>query len=61
GAIYLAMEAFGIGYDADQKYANQEKSITPSQLNHQTYNNSFTLFKRLYHDLKDTMHWVHDI
>ncbi|HEY4327048.1 MAG TPA: gluconokinase [Mucilaginibacter sp.] len=61
GAIYLAMDALGMSYVAEQKSVDLEKKIAPNRLNYQTYSNSFLIFKRLYNDLKDTMHWVHDI
>jgi gluconokinase len=61
GAVYLAMDALGIKKVDDQQSANPEKIINPNQSNHRTYRNSFNLFKRLYNDLKGTMHWLHEV
>ncbi|MDB4901335.1 MAG: gluconokinase [Mucilaginibacter sp.] len=60
GAVFLAMDALNINPAVEQKSLEEEKNIIPNQLNHKIYNNSFLIFKKLYHDLKDTMHWVHD-
>jgi gluconokinase len=60
GAVFLAMVALNIDQPIEQKSVKEEKNIIPNQLNHKIYSNSFLIFKKLYHDLKDTMHWVHD-
>ena len=61
GAVFLAMDAFNLNLPVEQKSDNEEKNIIPNQLNHKTYINSFLIFKKLYNDLKDTMHWVHEM
>jgi len=61
GAVFLAMNALNLNSTGQQQAVNKELSIIPNQLNHQTYSNSFLIFKKLYYDLKDTMHWVHDM
>jgi gluconokinase len=60
GAVFLAMVALNTYPPIKQKSVKEEKNIIPNQLNHKIYNNSFLTFKKLYHDLKDTMHWIHD-
>jgi gluconokinase len=57
GAIFLAMQALGIVQHVPPE---PEQIIIPNLLNHQNYKDSFLLFKKLYSDLKDTMHWLHD-
>ena len=61
GALFLAMDALRISLPVEQKPVSHETDILPNQLNHKTYKNSFLIFKRLYADLKETMHWLHDI
>jgi len=60
GAVFLAMDALGLAMPKEQQSVNTELSIFPNQLNHQTYASAFLVFKKLYIDLKDTMHWVYD-
>jgi gluconokinase len=60
GAVFLAMDALNFPRPAEQQFANRELSIIPNRLNHQTYANSFIIFKKLYGTLKDIMHWVYD-
>lgn len=60
GAVFLAMEKLNIVPDKAQSLAEPEKVIEADMSDHEIYKNSFVLFKRLYHDLKDTMHWLHD-
>ncbi len=60
GAVFLAMDALGLAIDTKKPSANTELNIFPDQLNHQTYTDAFLVFKKLYNDLKDTMHWVYD-
>lgn len=56
GAIFLAMDALGL---PRPQLPSAGESITPNQNNHQVYANNFEVFKKLYADLKETMHWVH--
>lgn len=58
GAVLLALKALDMEAFEAPKY-DEQKSIIPQDENHKVYGNSFRLFKRLYHDLRDTMHWVH--
>ena len=60
GAIYLAMEALDI--DVKQIQDNEAKSravIVPDMEKHQVYKNIFPIYKKLYTDLKDSMHMLH--
>ena len=58
GAVLLAMRALGID-EFDAPMYDAQKSIVPQAEAYGVYSNSFRLFKKLYRDLKDTMHWVH--
>jgi gluconokinase len=60
GAVFLAMDALDIDRTNLQLVIEQQSMIISDRANHKTYNNNFLIFKRLYNDLKDTMHWVHD-
>jgi gluconokinase len=57
GAIFLAMNALGINKPAQPKV---DAMIIPNQDNHKIYNKNFELFKRLYSNLKETMHWANE-
>jgi gluconokinase len=59
GAIFLAMNALF----PDQKLPAIEKPviISPNAVNHQRYNEIFPIYKKLYTDLKDTMHLLHQL
>lgn len=59
GAVLLALKALNMEPFAAPKY-HDRKSIIADGGNLKLYENSFRLFKRLYHDLRDTMHWVHE-
>jgi gluconokinase len=59
GAVMLALQALNIEGFAAPEY-DRQKSIMSDAENHTVYTNSFGLFKRLYSDLKDTMHWLHE-
>lgn len=61
GAVYLAMQVLHAeNYDRLTR-VNSETIINPDQQNHELYSRSFVIFKKLYHDLKDTMHLVNDL
>ena len=55
GAVYLAMEALNLNLAGVQKPGFKKKGILPDEANHRIYNNMFSIFKKLYADLKDTM------
>lgn len=60
GAIYLAMQALGMDV---QEILNREtatsKIVMPDAANHETYGRIFAIYKKLYADLKDSMHQMH--
>jgi len=58
GAVYLAMQVLHPEIYDRLTRVNSETIIHPDQQNHELYNRSFVVFKKLYHDLKDTMHLV---
>jgi len=59
GAIFLAMNALL----PDKKLPMVENPviINPNLTNHQRYNEIFLIYKKLYTDLKDTMHQLHQL
>ncbi|WP_428331051.1 gluconokinase [Mucilaginibacter sp.] len=61
GAVFLAMDALGLKPIDQQSPVSSAQNIVADEVNHQTYIQSFLVFKKLYTDLKVTMHWVHDI
>jgi gluconokinase len=54
----LAMEALGLG-KLPQPNLQQQKRTLPNAADHTVYQQSFTIFRKLYHDLKETMHLLH--
>ncbi|HEY5325675.1 MAG TPA: gluconokinase [Mucilaginibacter sp.] len=61
GAVFLAMGALNLTLPATQQSAGRELIIIPDMINHQTYSNAFLIFKKIYDNLKETMHWVYDL
>jgi len=61
GAAYLAVKA--IGLEEDYPLPNQEEmvAIAPDQQAHETYKKYFKIYKKLYKDLKGSMHELHDL
>jgi gluconokinase len=61
GAAFLAMK--GLGYLKEYPAANLKdlKIITPNAASTTVYSENFIIFKKLYTDLKDTMHLLHHI
>lgn len=61
GAAYLAVKA--IGLEEDYPLPNQEEliAIEPDQQTHAIYKEYFKIYKKLYTDLKETMHELHDL
>jgi gluconokinase len=58
GAIYLAARVLHPeSYDALTRVEQQEL-IEPDTQNHEVYSRMFPVFKKLYSDLKDSMHLV---
>jgi len=62
GAIYLAMKELGINV---QRIMDREEAgqiiVEPDAANHQTYSLIFPVYKKLYGDLKVSMHQMHDL
>ncbi|MGY4538272.1 gluconokinase [Mucilaginibacter sp. UYNi724] len=62
GAIYLAMEALGIDYKSiADKEAKDRVVVTPNQEAQAVYSKIFPIYKKLYTDLKSSMHQLHDL
>ncbi|MBK0378799.1 gluconokinase [Mucilaginibacter segetis] len=62
GAIFLAMEALGVDTQfIHSKEASNRDVITPDMHNHLLYNKIFPVYKRLYADLKSSMHQLNTI
>lgn len=61
GAAYLAVKA--IGLEEEYPLPNQDEmvAIAPNQQEHETYKKYFKIYKKLYQDLKGTMHDLHDL
>lgn len=60
GAVLLALRALDIEAFPAPEYG-QQKSIIPQAENRSIYQKNFEIFRRLYKDLKGTMHWVHEL
>jgi len=61
GAIFLAIDALDLDLQISQKSHITETSLIPDQPTHQAYNKGFFAFKKLYQNLKKTMHWLHNM
>lgn len=57
GAVLLALRVLDIEAFPVPKY-DERKGIDPQAQNNKVYERSFSLFKKLYLSLKDTMHWM---
>ena len=60
GAIFLADKALALNKLGDRPNSNHDISVLPNKSNKQVYANSFQVFKKLYTDLKETIHWMHE-
>jgi len=60
GAIFLADEALGINKLGKRPKMDNEVMVSPNKSNNQVYIDRFSVFKKLYQDLKETMHWMHE-
>ena len=60
GAVFLAMDPVKVKQLKPQAPTTGKPDIIAGHVNHEIYNSRFVLFKKLYADLKDTMHWVHN-
>jgi len=61
GAVYLAMQIMHPESYDELTHVNSETIISPKQQNHELYKKNFVIFKKLYLDLKDTMHLVNNL
>ena len=62
GAIYLAMEALDIDIkEIMNKEATDRVVITPNNEAHETYSKIFPIYKKLYSDLKQSVHQLHSL
>jgi gluconokinase len=60
GAIFLADQALGINKLGKRPKMDNEVLVSPNKSSKQVYINRFSVFKKLYQDLKETMHWMHE-
>ncbi|MBD1391863.1 gluconokinase [Mucilaginibacter glaciei] len=62
GAIYLAMSAFGVDIDViREKDAGHRQVTEPNMTNHGIYNQTFAVYQKLYKNLKESMHLMHNL
>ncbi|WP_461453342.1 gluconokinase [Mucilaginibacter sp.] len=60
GAIFLADDALGLNKLGKNLSDKNKISLLPDKSNTNIYNNHFLIFKKLYQDLKETMHLMHN-
>ncbi|WP_183566545.1 gluconokinase [Mucilaginibacter sp. SP1R1] len=60
GAIYLAMQVLHPQSYNQLTRTNNERVIEPDMQKHERYSKLFVVFKKLYRDLKDSMHLLHE-
>ncbi|AMR32681.1 gluconokinase [Mucilaginibacter sp. PAMC 26640] len=57
GAVYLGMEALGVDIAPVLKAESESQTVVePNAARHKTYSALFPIYKKLYDDLKDSMH-----
>ena len=61
GAAYLAMKGLNLIDGYPEAKRNKLKTIAPNPVHREVYSKNFEIFKKLYADLKDTMHQLHHI
>jgi gluconokinase len=62
GAIYLGMEALGVDIaDVVDSEANDKVIIEPNAEAHAVYNSIYPIFKKLYGDIRSSVHQLHDL
>lgn len=61
GAIYLAMQVLHPESYSRITHIGNETVIEPNKQNYERYSKQFLIFKKLYRDLKDTMHLMHEL
>ena len=60
GAIFLADDALGINKLGKRPLSTNEVTVKPNKSNQKVYHDRFLVFKKLYQNLKETMHWIHE-
>lgn len=61
GAVYLAMQVLHAESYGSLSHINSQTAIQPNEQHHKMYSKRFVLFKKLYKDLKQTMHLMNDM
>lgn len=61
GAVFLAMEALSIQLPEKNKSTVSTMDTVPIPQHHEKYLKSFQVFRKLYRDLRETMHAVRDL
>jgi len=61
GAIYLAMQVLHPESYNRLTHISGEIVIEPNSKNHERYSKLFSVYKKLYRDLKDSMHLMHEL
>jgi gluconokinase len=61
GAIYLAMQVLHPERYCELTHISNQTVLEPDSQNHERYSKLFMIFKKLYRDLKDSMHQLHDL
>jgi gluconokinase len=61
GAIYLAMQILHPEKYSELTNISNATVIQPNSSNHERYIKVFPMFKKLYFDLKDSMHLLHGL
>ena len=61
GAAFLAMKSMGLLEAYPKANLKELKIVVPNNSNTEVYSQNFNIFKKLYADLKDTMHQLHQL
>lgn len=61
GAIYLAMQVLHPESYGQLTHIDHQTVIEPNTQNHERYSKLFPMFKKLYRDLMDSMHRLHEL
>ena len=61
GAVYLAMQALHAESYSQLAHIDSQTVIEPNKQHHKMYSKHFVIFKKLYKDLKESMHLINDM
>jgi gluconokinase len=61
GAVYLAIQVLYPESYGELTHISNQTVIEPDSHSHERYSKLFLIFKKLYRDLKDSMHQLHDL